>query len=84
MCPTLLSSPHPGPASPARVRAPAGISFRLMLRSRAHTLLSSPRKRGPIRRDLSKGCGVWVPARGASRLGRDDRPSTCLLTLILA
>ena len=25
--------------------------------------LSSPRKRGPIRRDLSIGCGVWVPAR---------------------
>ena len=24
--------------------------------------LSSPRKRGPIRRDLSRSCGVWVPA----------------------
>jgi hypothetical protein len=32
-------------------------------------------RRGPIRRVLSIGCGVWVPARGASRLGRDDRHS---------
>src|SRR6185437_4981602 len=27
------------------------------------SLLSSPRKRGPIRRAAKIGCGVWVPAR---------------------
>jgi len=33
--------------------------------------MSSPRRRGPIRRDLSIDCGVWVPALAS--LGRDDK-----------
>ena len=32
---------------------------------------SSPRKRGPIRRSLTRDCGVWVP--GLALLARDDR-----------
>jgi hypothetical protein len=49
----------------------------------AQLALSSPRRRGPIRRDLSMDCGVWVPglAHSASKtrvsalmaLARDDR-----------
>ena len=31
---------------------------------------SSPRRRGPIRRALSIGCGIWVP--GLASLARDD------------
>ena len=39
----------------------------------AFSILSSPRRRGPIRRSLSMDCGVWVPglARKCS-LARDD------------
>ncbi len=33
-------------------------------------LLSSPRKRGPIRGGLPIDCGVWVPALANARLGR--------------
>jgi hypothetical protein len=36
----------------------------------ANSLLSSPRKRGPIRGAFSISCGVWVPA--LATLGRDD------------
>jgi hypothetical protein len=34
-------------------------------------MLSSPRRRGPIRCALSTDCGVWVPALAS--LGRDDK-----------
>src|SRR6185437_4819675 len=51
---------RPHPARPAdRVAA------------RRFRLTSSPRRRGPIRRVLSIGCGVWVP--GLASLARDDR-----------
>src|SRR6185312_13058753 len=33
-------------------------------------LPSSPRKRGPIHRSLSKGCGVWVPGLAIARQRR--------------
>jgi len=39
--------------------------------------LSSPRRRGAIRRSLSIGCGVWVP--GLASLARDDGLMVCLL-----
>ena len=34
---------------------------------------SSPRRRGPIRCDLSIGCGVWVPGLAYARPGRQRK-----------
>ncbi len=39
-----------------------------------HFIRSSPRKRGSIRRDLSIGCGVWVPAFAGTT--NSDRTTT--------
>ena len=39
----------------------------------AATLLSSPRRRGPIRRALSIDCGLWVPALAELSSGRASR-----------
>jgi len=35
---------------------------------RANT--SSPRRRGPILRSLSRDCGVWIPGLACARPGR--------------
>ena len=52
---------------------------RVRLRRPEHKL-----RRGPIRRALSIRCGVWVPARGASCLGRDDRCGIVMAGLVPA
>ena len=61
----------------ASLARPAGatdheVSWKVSRRRSGVDPLSSPRKRGPIRRALSCDCGVWVPGLADARPGRQN------------